>query len=73
MSKPPAGYHHVRAHIRRNPGPRGARWMSGWLTVGLIALAVLWVKFFGLGDTSANTPTEQRPTPPVSQPAPSRG
>ncbi|WP_167161297.1 hypothetical protein [Streptomyces sp. MBT27] len=73
MAKPPAGHHHVRAHIRRNPGPRSARRMSGWLTVGLIALAVLWVKFFGLGDTSAGTPAEQHPTPSVSQSAPSRG
>ncbi|MGW2858176.1 hypothetical protein [Streptomyces sp. NPDC001205] len=72
MSKPPAGYHHVRAHIRRNPGPRDARRMSGWLTFGHIALAVLWSKYFGLGDTSASTPTEQRPTPSVSQLAPCR-
>ncbi|MFJ4679088.1 hypothetical protein [Kitasatospora sp. NPDC088783] len=65
MTVPP-GYHRVRSHIRRNPGPRtGARKMSGWTIAGLCALVWLWAHFFGFGDSGTTTP----PAPAVTAPA----
>ncbi|MER8073708.1 hypothetical protein ABTZ59_36370 [Streptomyces sp. NPDC094034] len=56
MSKVPEGFYRVRGHIRRNPKPRSAKRMSGWMIAGLVAGAWLWGQVFGFGETAATTP-----------------
>ncbi|MFB7657854.1 MULTISPECIES: hypothetical protein [unclassified Streptomyces] len=66
MAKVADGFHQVRAHIRRNPKPKSARRMSGWMIAGLFAGAWLWGQVFGFG-TAAPAPAD--PNPAVSTPA----
>ncbi|MEV6880721.1 hypothetical protein [Streptomyces sp. NPDC051135] len=56
MSKVPDGFHRVRGHIRRNPKPRSAKRMSGWMIAGLLAGVWLWGQVFGFGESTAPTP-----------------
>ncbi|MGP3927233.1 hypothetical protein [Streptomyces sp. 8N616] len=63
---PPEGYHVVRWHIRRNPGPSAKR-MSGWTIAALVAGVWLWGQVFGFSDGSAEEPA--KPQPSVSAPA----
>ncbi|MFK4156996.1 hypothetical protein ACI2LV_34115 [Streptomyces fungicidicus] len=67
MAKVPDGSHYVRGHIRRNPKPRSAKRMSGWMIAGLLAGAWLWGQVFGFEATTSTTPAE--PNPGVSAPA----
>ncbi|WP_371589241.1 hypothetical protein [Streptomyces virginiae] len=69
MSKVPDGFHHVRAHNRRNPKPRSAKRMSGWMIAGLLAGAWLWGQVFGFGESAATTPPPVDPQPAASAPA----
>jgi hypothetical protein len=65
MGKVPDGFHYVRGHIRRNPKPRSAKRMSGWMIAGLVAAVWLWVQLFGSGEASTTTPPAE-PKPTVS-------
>ncbi|WP_116209849.1 hypothetical protein [Streptomyces olivoreticuli] len=56
MPKVPDGFHVVRAHIRRNPKPRSAKRMSGWVVAGLLAAVWLWGQVFGFGEATTSTP-----------------
>ncbi|MGW5972736.1 hypothetical protein [Streptomyces sp. NPDC055186] len=63
MSKVPEGFHRVRGHIRRNPKPRSAKRMSGWVIAGLVAGVWLWGQVFGFSESTATTPpTGPKPT-----------
>ncbi len=68
MSKVPDGFHRVRGHIRRNPKPRSAKRMSGWMIAGLAAGVWLWGQVFGFGEATG-TPPPAQPKPAVSSPA----
>ncbi len=62
MSKVPDGFHRVRGHIRRNPKPRSAKRMSGWMIAGLLAGVWLWGQVFGFSESTATTPqTDPKP------------
>ncbi|MEU6918344.1 hypothetical protein [Streptomyces olindensis] len=62
MSKVPDGFHRVRGHIRRNPKPRSAKRMSGWMIAGLLAGVWLWGQAFGFSEATATTPpTDPKP------------
>ncbi|MFH9227508.1 hypothetical protein [Streptomyces lydicus] len=62
MSKVPDGFHRVRGHIRRNPKPRSAKRMSGWMIAGLLAGVWLWGQVFGFSASTATTPlTDPKP------------
>ncbi|MEU1212601.1 hypothetical protein ACFYSH_15285 [Streptomyces sp. NPDC005791] len=65
MSKVPDGFHRVRGHIRRNPKPRSAKRMSGWMIAGLLAGAWLWGQVFGFGESAVSTPAAD-PKPAAS-------
>ncbi|MDN3266745.1 hypothetical protein [Streptomyces sp. MA15] len=56
MSKVPNGFHRVRGHIRRNPKPRSAKRMSGWMIAGLLAGVWLWGQVFGFSESTVTTP-----------------
>lgn len=64
MAKAPDGFHYVRGHIRRNPRPRSAKRMSGWMIAGSLAAVWLWGQVFGF-DSAAPAPPAQ-PNPSVS-------
>ncbi|ARH93603.1 hypothetical protein [Streptomyces sp. MOE7] len=62
MSKVPDGFHRVRGHIRRNPKPRSAKRMSGWMIAGLLAGVWLWGQVFEFSESTATTPlTDPKP------------
>ncbi|WP_153812240.1 hypothetical protein [Streptomyces sp. SUK 48] len=62
MSKVPNGFHRVRGHIRRNPKPRSAKRMSGWMIAGLLAGVWLWGQVFGFSESIATTsPADPKP------------
>ncbi|MER6031656.1 hypothetical protein [Streptomyces sp. NPDC001851] len=62
MAKVPDGFHRVRGHIRRNPKPRSAKRMSGWIIAGLLAGVWLWGQVFGFsGSTATTPPTDPKP------------
>ncbi|MFG3094515.1 hypothetical protein [Streptomyces sp. NPDC048202] len=62
MSKVPDGFHRVRGHIRRNPKPRSAKRMSGWMIAGLLAGVWLWGQVIGFSESTATTPpTDSKP------------
>jgi predicted lipid-binding transport protein (Tim44 family) len=56
MSKVPDGFYYVRGHIRRNPRPRSAKRMSGWMIAGVLAGVWLWGQLFGFGEAATKTP-----------------
>lgn len=68
MSQVPDGFHRVRGHIRRNPRPRSAKRMSGWMIAGLAAGIWLWGQVFGFGGATT-TPPPVQPHPSASLPA----
>lgn len=68
MPNIPDGFHYVRGHIRRNPKPRSAKRMSGWMIAGLLAGVWLWGQVFGFGEAASTTPPAA-PQPAASTPA----
>lgn len=56
MTKAPDGFHYVRGHVRRNPKPRNAKRLSGWMIAGLLAGTWLWGQLFGFGEATTTTP-----------------
>ncbi|NJP48699.1 hypothetical protein HCJ93_01070 [Streptomyces sp. SBST2-5] len=68
MRKAPEGFHYVRGHLRRNPKPRSAKRMSGWMIAGLLAGVWLWGQLFGFGEAGTSAPSND-PRPAVSETA----
>ncbi|ANW22148.1 hypothetical protein I3J09_29430 (plasmid) [Streptomyces clavuligerus] len=66
MAKAPEGFVHVRAHLRRKPGPRKAKRMSGWTIAGLLAGVWLWGQTVGFGESATGTPPAAEPRPSAS-------
>ena len=68
MTKAPDGFHYVRGPVRRNPKPRNAKRLSGWMIAGLLAGTWLWGQLFGFGEATTTTPPAD-PEPAISAPA----